>query len=194
MLAYGQYILGPEVQELEGQFVGVEHCLGVASGTDALQIAFMAEEISPGYEVITVPYTSISTAETIALVGATPVFVDVEPDTGNMDPTPIEAAITENTCAIIPVGIYGQPVNMTTINAIVERHGLPVIEDAAHSLGGTHRSQHAGGLGTIGCMSFFYSKPLGCYGDGAAVFTNDATLPNACVRFATMTRPKNITI
>jgi UDP-2-acetamido-2-deoxy-ribo-hexuluronate aminotransferase len=179
VLAHGQYIFGPEVQELEeklAEFVGVGHCLGVASGTDALQIALMALEIGPGDEVITVPYTWISTAETIALVGAKPVFVDIEPDTCNMDPTRIEAAITENTRAIMPVGIYGQPANMTAINAIAERYGLPVIEDAAQSLGGTHRGQRSGGLGTIGCTSFFPSKPLGCYGDGGAVFTNDDEL------------------
>jgi UDP-2-acetamido-2-deoxy-ribo-hexuluronate aminotransferase len=179
VLAHGQYILGPEVQELEGkleQFVGVEHCLGVASGTDALQIALMALEIGPGDEVITVPYTWISTAETIALVGATPVFVDIERDTWNMDPMLIEAAITDNTRAIMPVGIYGQPANMSVINAVAERHGLPVVEDAAQSLGGTHQGQRSGGLGTIGCTSFFPSKPLGCYGDGGAVFTNDAEL------------------
>ena len=179
VLAHGQYILGPEVQELEEkleQFVGVEHCLGVASGTDALQIALMALEIGSGDEVITVPYTWISTAETIALVGAKPVFVDIEPDTWNMDPTLVEAAITDNTRAIMPVGIYGQPANMSAINAIAERHGLPVIEDAAQSLGGTHQGQRSGGLGTIGCTSFFPSKPLGCYGDGGAVFTNDAEL------------------
>ena len=179
VLAHGQYILGPEVQELEEQlaeFVGVAHCLGVASGTDALQIALMALEIGPRDEVITVPYTWISTAETIALVGARPVFVDIEPDTWNIDPTRIEAAITEKTRAIIPVGIYGQPANMTAINAIAERHGLPVIEDAAQSLGGAHRGQRSGGLGLIGCTSFFPSKPLGCYGDGGAVFTNDAEL------------------
>lgn len=179
VLVHGQYILGPEVQELEeklAEFVGVAHCLGVASGTDALQIALMALEIGPGDEVITVPYTWISTAETIVLVGARPVFVDIEPDTWNMDPTLIEAAITDNTRAIMPVGIYGQPANMTAINAIAERYGLPVIEDAAQSLGGTHRGQRSGGLGTIGCTSFFPSKPLGCYGDGGAVFSNDDEL------------------
>lgn len=182
VLEHGRYILGPEVEELEtrlAEFVGVDHCIGVASGTDALQIALMALGIGPGDEVITVPYTWISSAETIALVGATPVFVDIEPDTWNMDPAKLEAAITENTRAIMPVGIYGQPSDMTAINAIAERYALPVIEDAAQSLGGTHRGKRSGGLGTIGCTSFFPSKPLGCYGDGGAVFTDDAALAQA---------------
>ncbi|RZU99589.1 DegT/DnrJ/EryC1/StrS family aminotransferase [Spiribacter vilamensis] len=179
VLAHGQYILGPEVTELEEQladFVGVTHCYGVASGTDALQIALMALGVGPGDEVITVPYTWISSAETIALVGARPVFVDIQPDTWNMDPTQLEAAITERTRAIMPVGIYGQPADMAAVNAIADRHGLLVVEDAAQSLGSTHHGKRAGGLGTIGCTSFFPSKPLGCYGDGGALFTDNPDL------------------
>jgi UDP-2-acetamido-2-deoxy-ribo-hexuluronate aminotransferase len=180
VLEHGQYILGPEVAELEeklAEFVGVQHCLGVSSGTGALLVALMALEIGPGDEVITVPYTWISTAEMIALVGATPVFVDIQPDTWNMDPAQLEGAITERTKAILPVGIYGQTADMTAINRIAKVHGsIPVIEDAAQSFGATHGGQRSGGLGTIGCTSFFPTKPLGCYGDGGAVFTDDDRL------------------
>ncbi|MEO0415767.1 MAG: DegT/DnrJ/EryC1/StrS family aminotransferase, partial [Verrucomicrobiota bacterium] len=180
VLDHGRYILGPENQELEGalsDYIGVEHTLGVSSGTDSLLIALMALEIGPGDEVITVPYTWISTAEVIQLVGATPVFIDIEPDTWNMDPTLLEAAITEKTKAIMPVGIYGQTANMKAINEIASKHGnLPVIEDAAQSFGATHHGDLSGSLATIGSTSFFPSKPLGGYGDGGAVFTNDAEL------------------
>ncbi|MEM9017861.1 MAG: aminotransferase class I/II-fold pyridoxal phosphate-dependent enzyme, partial [Verrucomicrobiota bacterium] len=142
VLDHGQYILGPEIKELEqrlAEYVGVNHVIGVSSGTDSLLIALMALEIGPGDEVITVPYTWISTAEVIALLGAKPVFVDVEPDSWNMVPELVEAAITEKTKAIMPVGIYGQPSDMTAINEIAARHGnLPVIEDAAQSFGANH--------------------------------------------------------
>lgn len=177
VLDHGQYILGPEVGELEEElqdYVGAKHCITVASGTDSLLIALMALGIGPGDEVITVPYTWISTAEMIVLVGATPVFVDVQQDTWNMDPTKLEAAITDKTKAIMPVGIYGQTADMTAINEIAARHGnLPVIEDAAQSFGATHHGKTSCALSGIGSTSFFPSKPLGCYGDGGALFTDD---------------------
>lgn len=183
VLEHGQYIMGPEVAELEERlaaYVGAKHCIGVASGTDSLLIAMMALGIGPGDEVITVPYTWISTAEMIALLGATPVFVDVDPVTWNMDPALVEAAITDRTKAIMPVGIYGQTADMTAINAIAERHGnLPVIEDAAQSFGATHHGRKSCALSTIGSTSFFPSKPLGCYGDGGALFTDDDDLAQA---------------
>ncbi len=180
VLDHGQYIMGPEVFELEQalcEFVGCRNAIGVSSGTDSLLMALMALEIGPGDEVITVPYTWISTAEVIALVGATPVFVDIQPDTWNMDPAPLEDAINEHTKAIMPVGIYGQTSDMTEINRIAEKcGGIPVIEDAAQSFGATHRGSRSGGLGLIGSTSFFPSKPLGGYGDGGAIFTDDDEL------------------
>jgi UDP-2-acetamido-2-deoxy-ribo-hexuluronate aminotransferase len=183
VLDHGKYIMGPEVQELEerlADYVGVQHCIGVSSGTDSLLIAMMALGIGPGDEVITVPYTWISTAEMIALRGAKPVFVDIEPDTLNMDPKKVEAAITDKTKAIMPVGIYGQTANMTAINEIAARNGnLPVIEDAAQSFGATHHVKRSCSLSTIGSTSFFPSKPLGCYGDGGALFTDDDELAQA---------------
>ncbi len=175
VLDHGQYIMGPEVKELEEKlraFVGTNHCITCSSGTDALLIALMALDIGPGDEVITVPYTWISTAEVIALLNAKPVFVDIQ-DTFNMDPDLIEAAITPNTKAIMPVSIYGQCADMTRINAIAEKHNIPVIEDGAQSFGATHHGKKSCGLSAIGCTSFFPSKPLGCYGDGGAIFTND---------------------
>ncbi len=181
VLDHGRYILGPEVAELEetlATFVGVKHCVGVSSGTDSLLIALMALEIGPGDEVITVPYTWISTAEVIALIGAKPVFVDVRSDTWNMDPSQLEAAITERTKAIMPVSIYGQVPDMDIINEIAGRHGLPVIEDAAQSFGATYKGKKSCALSTIGSASFFPTKPLGCYGDGGALFTDDDELAN----------------
>lgn len=179
VLDHGRYIMGPEVAELEKQlaeYVGVKHCIGSASGTDTLLIALMALGIEAGDEVITVPYTWISTAEMIALIGAKPVFVDIDEKTWNMDASQVEAAITDKTKAIMPVGIYGQTADMTAINAIAEKHGLPVIEDAAQSFGSTHNGVKSCALSTIGSTSFFPSKPLGCYGDGGALFTNDDDL------------------
>lgn len=180
VLEHGQYIMGPEVAELEkrlADYVGVRHCIGVSSGTDSLLMAMMALGIGPGDEVITVPYTWISTAETIALLGAKPVFIDIEADTWNLDPTQLEAAISSKTKAIMPVGLYGQPANLTAINKIAARHGgLPVIEDAAQCLGSTHQGKSSCGLSTIGSTSFFPTKPLGCYGDGGALFTDDDEL------------------
>lgn len=179
VLDHGQYILGPEVAELESAlaaYVGVKHCVGVASGTDSLLIALMALEVGPGDEVITVPYTWISTAEVIALLGAKPVFVDIDPATWNMDPSQLERAITSRTRAIMPVGIYGQTADMDVINAIADRHGLAVIEDAAQCFGATYKGRQSCALSAIGSTSFFPTKPLGGFGDGGALFTSDDRL------------------
>ncbi len=179
VLNHGQYIMGPEVAELEkrlAEYVGVRHAIGISDGTTALQVAMMALGIGPGDEVITTPFTFIATAETVSLLGATPVFVDIDPDTCNLDANLLEAAITPRTRAIIPVSLYGQCADMEAINAIAARHGLPVIEDGAQSFGATRHGKRSGGLSTIGCTSFFPSKPLGCYGDGGACFTNDDEL------------------
>ncbi len=184
VLEHGQYILGPEVAELEdrlAQYTGARHCITVASGTDALLIALMALGVGPGDEVVTTPFTFVATVEVIVLVGATPVFVDVEADTGNIDAAALEAALTPRTRAIIPVGLYGQPCEMDAINAIARRHGdLPVIEDGAQSFGAEYRGRKSCNLSLVGCTSFFPSKPLGCYGDGGAIFTNDEALDRAC--------------
>jgi UDP-2-acetamido-2-deoxy-ribo-hexuluronate aminotransferase len=183
VLNHGQYIMGPEVRELEEKLEGyteAKHCITVASGTEALLIALMAIGVKPGDEVITTPFTFVATAEVIALVGAIPVFVDVQPDTCNIDPALIEAAITPRTRAIIPVSLYGQVADMDEINAIAARHGnIPVIEDAAQSFGATYKGRKTCNLSTIGCSSFFPSKPLGCYGDGGAIFTSDDALAKA---------------
>ena len=179
VLEHGQYIMGPEVGELEerlADLVGVKHCIGVSSGTDALLIAMMALEIGPGDEVITTPFTFIATGEMIALLGAKPVFVDIDARTYNIDPAKIEAAITSRTRAIMPVSLYGQCADMDAINAIAGRHGLPVIEDGCQSLGATYKGRQSCGLSTIGCTSFFPSKPLGGYGDSGACFTDDDNL------------------
>jgi UDP-2-acetamido-2-deoxy-ribo-hexuluronate aminotransferase len=182
VLDHGQYIMGPEVAELEqrlADYTGARHCVTVSSGTEALIIALMALGVGPGHEVITTPFSFIATAEAIVLVGARPVFVDVEPGTGNIDPRLIEARITLATRAIIPVSLYGQPADMHAINRIAQRHGLAVIEDGAQSFGATYRGLQSGNLSTIGCTSFFPSKPLGCYGDGGALFTSDDALATA---------------
>ena len=179
VLNHGRYILGPEVEELEttlSAYVGVEHCIAVASGTDALLIALMALEVQAGDEVITTPFSFISTSETIALLGAIPVYVDIDPATYNLDPNKLEAAISERTKAIIPVSLYGQPADFPAINAIAEQHDLPVIEDGAQSLGSEQQGRRSCGLSTIGTTSFFPSKPFGGYGDGGACFTDDPEL------------------
>lgn len=179
VLAHGQYILGPEVGELEEKlaaFTGAKYCISCANGTDALQIAQMALGIGPGDEVITPGFTYIATAETVAVLGARPVYVDIEPRSYTLDPAKLEAAITEKTKAIIPVSLYGQCADYDAINTIAAKYNLPVIEDAAQSLGARYRSQMSGNLTTIGCTSFFPSKPLGCYGDGGAIFTSDEEL------------------
>lgn len=184
VLEHGQYIMGPEVCELEEQlcaYTGARHCITVASGTEALLISLMALGIGRGDEIITTPFTFAATAEVIVLLGATPVFVDIQPDTCNIDPNLIESAITSRTRAIMPVSLYGQVADMDEINAIAERHGnLPVIEDAAQSFGAEYKGRRSCNLSTFGCTSFFPSKPLGCYGDGGAVFTSDDALAQAC--------------
>lgn len=182
VLDHGQYIMGPEVGELEDKlaaFVGDGECITVASGTEALLIALMALGIKNGDEVITSPFTFAATAEVVALVGATPVFVDVEPDTCNINARLIEAAITKRTRAIMPVSLYGQAPDMDDINTIAGKYNLAVIDDAAQSFGGTYKDRRSCSLSTIGCTSFFPSKPLGCYGDGGAIFTKDAALAKA---------------
>lgn len=179
VLEHGQYILGPEVAELEERlaaFAGVAHCISVANGTDALQIALMALGVGPGDEVITPGFTYIATAETVALLGARPVYVDIDARTYNLDPGLLEAAISPRTKAIIPVSLYGQCADFDRINAIAEKHSVTVIEDAAQSFGATYKGRRSCSLTRIACTSFFPSKPLGCYGDGGALFTNDDDL------------------
>ena len=179
VLAHGRYIMGPEVSELEEQmadYVGVKYCIGVSSGTDALLIAMMALGIGPGDEVITTPFTFIATSEMIKLLGAKPVYVDIDPQTYNIDPEKISSAITDNTKLILPVSLYGQCADMDAINTIAKQHNLPVLEDGAQSFGATYKGRKSCNLSTVGCTSFFPSKPLGCYGDGGAIFTNDDVL------------------
>ena len=179
VLTHGQYILGPEVKELEEKlaaYVGAKYCITCANGTDALQIAQMAFGIGPGDEVITPGFTYIATAETVAILGATPVYVDVNPNTYNLDVVQLEAAITPRTKAIIPVSLYGQCADFDAINAIAAKYNIPVIEDAAQSFGATYKGRKSCNLTTVACTSFFPSKPLGCYGDGGAIFTNDDEL------------------
>lgn len=179
VLAHGQYILGPEVAELEERlaaYCGASHCISVANGTDALQIALMALGVGPGDEVITPGFSYIATAEAALLLGAKVIYVDIEPTTYNLDPTLLETAITPRTRAIIPVSLYGQTADFDAINAIAERHGIPVIEDGAQSFGASYKGRKSCNLTTIGCTSFFPSKPLGCYGDGGAIFTSDEEL------------------
>ncbi|MDR0225286.1 MAG: DegT/DnrJ/EryC1/StrS family aminotransferase [Burkholderiaceae bacterium] len=179
VLHHGQYILGPEVAELEERlaaFVNARFCISVANGTDALQIALMALGVGPGDEVITPGFTYIATAETVALLGAKPVYVDVLPSTCNVDPSLIEKAITKKTKAIIPVSLYGRCADFEPINDIARKYDIPVIEDAAQSFGATYKGISSCNLSEISCASFFPSKPLGCYGDGGAIFTNDENL------------------
>ena len=179
VLAHGQYILGPEVTELEeklADYVGAKYCITCANGTDALQIVQMAFGIGVGDEVITPGFTYIATAETVAVLGAKPVYVDVNPKTYNLDVEKLEAAITPRTKAIIPVSLYGQCADFDAINAIAAKYNIPVIEDAAQSFGASYKGRKSCNLSTVACTSFFPSKPLGCYGDGGAIFTNDAEL------------------
>lgn len=179
VLEHGQYIMGPEIAELEkrlAEYTGVKYCIGVSSGTDALLISMMALNIGSGDEVITTPFSFIATAETIALLGAKPVFVDIDEKTYNIDPKLIESAITNKTKAIMPVSLYGQCADFDVINSVAKKHGLPVIEDGCQSFGATYKGRKSCGLSTIGTTSFFPSKPLGCYGDGGAIFTNDDAL------------------
>jgi len=179
VLDHGQYILGAEVTELEKRLaerVGTQHCITASSGTDTLLMALMALGIGDGDEVITSPFTFIATGEMIALAGAKPVFVDIDAKTYNIDPTLIERAITPRTKAIMPVSLYGQCADFDAINLIARRHRLPVIEDGAQSLGALYKGKQSCGLSEIGSTSFFPSKPLGAYGDGGALFTNDEAL------------------
>jgi len=176
VLEHGQYILGPEVTELEAAlaaYVGTKHCVAASSGTDTLLIAMMAMGIGPGDEVITAPFTFFATGEMIALLGAVPVFVDIDPRTYNLDPSALAAAITPRTKAIMPVSLYGQCADFDAINEVACRHGLLVIEDGAQSFGGTYKGKRSCGLCFVGSTSFFPSKPLGGYGDGGALFTDD---------------------
>ena len=182
VLAHGRYIMGPEVRELEQaleRYTGAAHCITVASGTEALLISLMALGVGPGDEVITTPFTFVATAEAIAILGALPVFVDVEKDTCNIDVSLVERAITDRTRAIIPVSLYGQTADMDELNTIAARHGVAVIEDAAQSFGASYRQRRSCNVSSIACTSFFPSKPLGCYGDGGAIFTSDSALAKA---------------
>lgn len=179
VLKHGQFIMGPEIKELESRlanYVGVKHCVTLSSGTDALMIALMALGIGEGDEVITSPFSFIATASMIKLLGATPIFVDIDPQTYNIDPALIEQAITPRTRAILPVNLYGQCADYDAINAIAKKHNLHVVEDAAQSFGATYKRKKSCALGIISCTSFFPSKPLGCYGDGGACFTDSDEL------------------
>jgi len=179
VLTSAAYIMGPEIEELERElsaFTGVEYAISCSSGTDALLLAMMALDIQPGDEIITTPFTFIATVETIALLGAKPVFVDIDKDSYNIDSSQIEAKISDKTKAIIPVSLYGQVSDMDEINAIAKKHNLSVIEDAAQSFGATYKGRKSCNLSTIACTSFFPAKPLGCFGDGGAVFTNNKDL------------------
>ena len=187
VLAHGQYILGPEVAELEGRlaaYCGAAHCISCANGTDALQIALMALGVGPGDEVVTPSFSYIATAEAAALLGARPVYVDIDPATYNLDPARLEGAITPRTRAIMPVSLFGQCADFDPINAIAGRHGIPVVEDGAQSFGAIYKGRKSGNLATFGCTSFFPSKPLGCYGDGGAIFTNDDELAKVARQIA----------
>jgi dTDP-4-amino-4,6-dideoxygalactose transaminase len=176
VLESGQFILGPPVKQFEetaARSCGAKHAVGVASGTDALVLALRALNVGAGDEVISSPFTFFATTECVSQVGATPVFVDIEPDTFNIDPDAIEAAITPRTKAILPVHLFGQCADMGRINAIAHKHGLRVIEDAAQAWGATYEGKFAGGMGHAGCFSFFPTKNLAAYGDGGLLTTND---------------------
>ncbi len=179
VLEHGHFIMGPEIAELESHlaaYVGVKHCLTVASGTDSLEIALRALDVGPGDEVITVPFTWISSSEVILLVGAKPVFVDITASDFNIDVDKVEAAITPRTKAIMPVSLFGQMPDYGRINAIAARYGIAVIEDGAQSFGATQNGRRSCGVTRVASTSFFPAKPLGCYGDGGALFTSDDAL------------------
>ena len=187
VLAHGKYILGPEVIQLEeslAAYTGTKYCISCANGTDALQIALMALGVGPGDEVITPGFSYIATAETTALLGAKIVYVDIDPTTYMLDASLIEAAITPRTKAIIPVSLYGQCAEFDVINDIANKHEIAVIEDAAQSFGATYKGRKSCNLSTIACTSFFPTKPLGCYGDGGAIFTSDDSLAKALKQIA----------
>jgi UDP-2-acetamido-2-deoxy-ribo-hexuluronate aminotransferase len=182
VLEHGRYIMGPEVAQLEealAAYAGTRHCIAVASGTEALLISLMALGVGPGDEVIVPAFTFAATAEVVVLAGATPVLVDIELDSCNVDAAAVEAAVTERSKAIIPVALYGQPADMDELNAIAAQHGLAVVEDAAQSFGAEYKGRRSCALSSVGCTSFFPSKPLGCYGDGGALFTDDEALAQA---------------
>lgn len=189
VLSHGQYIMGPEVEELEERlatYVGVKHTITCSSGTDALLMPLMAYGVGPGDAIFTTPFTFIATAEVIGLLGATPVFVDIDPQTFNIDPAALSEAIDSmgknlktlhlQPKGIIPVDLFGQPADYDKINALAQRHGLFVLEDAAQSFGATYKGRRAGSLAEVAATSFFPAKPLGGYGDGGAIFTNDDSL------------------
>lgn len=191
VLDHGKYIMGPEVAELEerlAEFTGVKHCIGVASGTDALLMALMAHDVGPGDAVFTTPFTFVATGEVISLLGATPVFVDIDPLTFNIDPGLLEKAIVDfnqrstvndltlTPKGIIPVDLFGLPADYDAINAVARKHDLFVLEDAAQGFGGVYKGRKAGSLADVATTSFFPAKPLGCYGDGGAIFTDDDEL------------------
>lgn len=186
VLDHGQYIMGPELKELENhlaEYTGAKHCIAVSSGTDALLVPMMALNIGPGDEVIVPDFSFFATAEMVEFMRATPVFVDINPKTYNLDPALIEKAITPKTKAIIPVSLYGQCADMDAINAIAKKHNIPVIEDAAQSFGGTYKGKKSCNLSTMAATSFFPAKPLGGYGDAGAIFTNDDQLAKAMREF-----------
>ena len=183
VLSHGKYIMGPEVVELESilaKFIGSKYCVTVSSGTDALLISLMSLGVKPGDEVITSPFSWVSTAEVIVLLGAIPIFVDIDPDTCNIDHYKIEEKINSKTKVIMPVSLFGQPSDMSFINKIAKKHNVPVIEDAAQSFGAMFKNKKSCNLSKVGCTSFFPSKPLGCYGDGGAIFTNDKKIMKVC--------------
>ena len=175
----GQYILGKEVSEFENeiaQYLNVKYAVGCASGTDALMVAMMALGIQPGDEVVTTPFTFAATTETIVLLGAKPIYVDIDPATYNIDPSKMEAVITKNTKAIIPVHLYGQSVDMDPLVRVANYRGIPIIEDMCQAIGAEYKGKMVGGIGTMGCISFFPSKNLGAFGDAGMVVTNDVLL------------------
>jgi len=187
VLNHGIYILGPEVQELEEQLanrVGSRHCVACASGTDALLMALMAYDVGPGDAIFTTPFTFMATAEVILLLGATPIFVDIDPQTFNLDAQKLQEAVhtlvqrngTLRPKGVIPVDLFGQPADYDAIGKVAKEHGLFVLEDAAQSFGAEYKGRKAGSLGDIGATSFFPAKPLGCYGDGGALFCNDEAM------------------
>lgn len=182
VLEHGLFIMGPEVEEVElklSEFSGAKHAIACSSGTDAAILAMMALGLGPDDEVIVPAFSFIATAETVVLVGASPVYVDVDAKTYNLDIKQLEKALTRKTRAIQPVSLYGQPAEMDEINAFAKKHNLFVIEDAAQSFGALYKGKCSGNLSHIGVTSFFPAKPLGCYGDGGAAFTNDDKLADA---------------
>jgi len=179
VLGSGQYILGKEVLEFENeiaQYLHVNHGIGCASGTDALMVSMMALGVGPGDEVVTTPFTFAATTETIMLLGARPVYVDIDPRTFNLDPSKIESVITNKTKAIVPVHLYGQTADMDPLCAVANRYSIPIIEDMCQAIGADYKGKKVGGMGTLACLSFFPSKNLGAFGDAGMVVTNDAAL------------------